>query len=173
MTPIERAEKIYKEQFRGDCPHSFESECDCVEKIASEIRGAVNAAVEEALKVSDLQTVGETWTKDGKRIPPNEIYKSAQDFINEGEVAGYKRALAEYKADGLDIAYKQGLEDAARICVMGSQLGETKDPCEALERTARIIRARANKPFGISEELELLKKRDSDNPEDFKDLEAW
>lgn len=73
---------------------------------------------------------------------------------NVARAEAYKQALANYKADGLEIAYKQGLEDAARI----ADLHVTNHPKDlfregfynAIHQVAANVRAKAKELSGTS-----------------------
>jgi hypothetical protein len=83
MTPEERAEKIVK-IFMG-----YEvKQASFYDQVLAEIR----EAVEEALAQRDLEQFGEAFVLNGKRIGPNEIYKSTADYVKEAKAEAYQDA---------------------------------------------------------------------------------
>lgn len=121
MTPEERAERVVKM-----CLPIGAYGIEDISRVAAQIREAVEE--DQETRVGD------------------QLAEIVNDVIAHAKAEAYKQALADYKADGLDIAYKQGLEDAAKIAEdaaephMGSEVSWQEQGMSRI--IAKRIRAR-------------------------------
>lgn len=94
LTPEQRAEKIIINLFPGTANSAYQQHD--IEYLTTQISEAEKSAAAKAeergykkgIKGYDLTVYGEYVERDGKRIPPEEMYKSSQDFYDEGFRAG-------------------------------------------------------------------------------------
>lgn len=118
MTPEERAEKIVN-RFHG---MTFSGGLG-TEWLKSIVAAEIKAAVEEALARRDLEQFGESFVLGGKRIRPNEIYKSTADYVREAKAEAYEEGFQAGLTntpepscnEHVRLAKKEAYEEAAKL----------------------------------------------------------
>lgn len=108
---MEKAKEVYHSWCEIDVPDE-----NMFDRIIGDIAQALEAYAQEALAQRDLEQFGESFVLNGKRIGPNEIYKSTADYVKEARTSALEDAakIADHLAETEEYAVP-GLWMAKRI----------------------------------------------------------